>query len=137
MKRSVPPRLRTPVKMAAGGAAVLAIGAAVHGWTTVVIVLPVVIVIVAVVGYYLWTGRDSDVAAVIRHQTDERQTILRLKMQALVGRVMSGAAVVAYLIASASKMTIWPFIVLVCLPAAALFIGWLIYGEHSNRHANG
>jgi hypothetical protein len=135
MKRSLYPRLRTPVKMAVGGAAVLAVGGVMHGWETVLAVLPVVVV--ATVGYYLWAGRQSDVAAVIRHQTDERQAILRLKMQALVGRVMSGAAVLAYLVATASKMTLWPFVVLVCLPAASLFIGWLIYGEHGDRHANG
>jgi hypothetical protein len=135
MKRSMSPRLRTPVKMAIGGAAVLAVGGAIHGWATALAVLPVVVA--ATVGYYLWAGRETDVAAVIHHQTDERQAILRLKMQALVGRVMSGAAVVAYLVATASKMTLWPFVVLECLPAAALFAGWLIYGEHGDRHANG
>jgi hypothetical protein len=85
MKRSMSPRLRTPVKMAIGGAAVLAVGGAIHGWATVLAVLPVVVA--ATVGYYLWAGRETEVAAVIRHQTDERQAILRLKMQALVGRV--------------------------------------------------
>jgi hypothetical protein len=135
MKRSVSPRLRTPAIMGVGGAVVLAVGGAIHGWATVVAVLPVLLV--ATVGYYVWAGRDTDVAAVIRHQTDERQTILRLKMQALVGKVMSGAAVLAYLIATATNMTLWPFVVLVCLPAAALFAGWLIYGEHGDRRANG
>jgi hypothetical protein len=31
-------------------------------------------------------------------------------------------------------MTLWPFIVLVCLPAAALVAGWIMYGEHGSGH---
>jgi hypothetical protein len=131
----VPPRLRIPTIMALGGAAVVAVGGSVHGWAGVVDVVPVLIVLV--VGYFLWAGRGTDMAAVIRHQTDERQAVLRLKMQAFVGKVMSAAVVIAYLIATADRFTLWPFVVLVCLPAIALFAGWLIYGEHGAGHRNG
>jgi hypothetical protein len=52
------------------------------------------------------------------------------RVQALVGQVMSFAAVVTYLIAAAAKATLWPFAILVCLPAATSATGWLIYREH-------
>ena len=132
MKKSLPPRLRAPVTMAVGGLAVVIIGGLSQGWGSAVAALPVVIL--AVAGYYVWAGRDSDVAAVIRHQADERQAQLRLKTQALVGQIMSAAAVIAFLVAVATKATLWPFAILVCLPGATLFAGWLIYRDHGDGH---
>lgn len=127
MMNTIPPRLRAPAKMAVLGAVALAIGGAVHGWVSVLYVASVLVV--AAVGYYIWTGRDTDTAAFLRHQNDERQVGLQLKMQALVGKVMSAAVAVAYLVAAAAKITLWPFVVLVLLPAAALLLGWLMYRE--------
>ncbi len=89
-------------------------------------------ILAAAAGYYAWAGRDTDMAAVIRHQADERQAYRQLEMQALVGKVMSVAAVVAYLAAFAVKATLWPFAIFVALPGLTLFAGWVIYREHGD-----
>lgn len=128
MNRSIRPRLRTPLKMIAGGLVTIAITVAVYGWVTVAVLGP--IVVIAAAGYYLWGGRDSDVGALIGHKADERQVNLQLKMQALVGKVMSVAAAVAYLVAFAVKATLWPFGIFIALPALTLFAGWVIYRDH-------
>lgn len=127
MKR-IPGRLRVPTIMATGGAAVVIVVGTVHGWSSAGTGVPVVVL--ATVGYYLWSGKDTDSGAVIRHQPDERQAALRVKVQALVGQVMSMAAVVTYLVAASTHVTLWPFAVLVCLPAATFTAGWLIYRDH-------
>jgi hypothetical protein len=131
MNTRLPPRLRTPALVALLAIAVLAIGGAVHGWETVLDVLPVPIAVI--VGMYLWAGRDSDAGALIRHHLDERQAAARLKVQAFVGRVLSLAVAVAYVVASTSNTTLWPWAVLLGLTVGAFLIGWLMYGEHRWR----
>jgi hypothetical protein len=131
MNTHLPPRLRTPALFAVLAIAVLAIGGAVHGWKTVLDVLPVPIAVI--IGLYLWAGRDSEAGALIRHDLDERQAAARLKVQALVGRVLSLAVAVAYVVASTSKTTLWPWAVLLGLTVGTFLIGWLMYGEHRWR----
>jgi hypothetical protein len=126
--KHIPARLRAPTIMATGGAAVVIVVGSVHGWSTAGAGVPVVVLIT--IGYYPGQARDTDSGAVIRHQPDERQAALRLKVQALVGQVMSLAAVVTYLVAASTTVTLWPFAILVCLPAATFTAGWLIYREH-------
>jgi hypothetical protein len=135
MNRSIGPRLRTPLKMIAGGLVTMAITVAVYGWVTVAVLGPVVVI--AAAGYYLWGGRDSDVGALIGHKADERQVNLQLKMQALVGKVMSVAVAVAYLVAFAVKATLWPFGILIALPALTLFAGWAIYRDRGGDQDTG
>ncbi len=127
MMRSIPPRLRAPLMMLAGGTVSTAVAVAAYGWGTVPYLVPVVVIVT--VGYYIWGGRDSDVAAIIRYQPDERQAYRRLKIQALVGRVTSGAAAVAYLAAFAARTTLWPFAIFLAVPFAALLAGWVIYRD--------
>lgn len=135
MMKPIPPRLHAPLLMIVGGLAVIAVSVAVHGWIAVILLGPIVLASAA--GYYLWGGRDGDVAAMIGHKTDERQANLRLKMQALVGRVMTAAAIVAYLVAVAVKAPIWPFTIFIVLPALTLFAGWLIYRERGDGRGSG
>ena len=131
MNPRVPARLRTPALVALLAIAALGIGGATQGWKTVLDVLPVPILVI--VGLYLWGGRDSDAGAVIRHHLDERQAAARLRVQALVGRVLSLAIAVAYLVAATSKATLWPWAVLLGLVAGTFLVGWLMYGEHHWR----
>jgi hypothetical protein len=128
MMKFVPPRLRMPARMIVFGSAAVVIAVIAYGWVSVLFLVP--FILAAAAGYYLWGGRDSDTAAMIRQQTDERQQNFQLKVQALIGRVMSAAAAVAYLVAVAVKATIWPFAIFVALPALSLFAGWVIYREH-------
>jgi hypothetical protein len=127
MTTSIPPRLRSATIMAVGGAIILVVVGAIHGWSAVGYIAPVVVLMVG--GYYVWAGRDSDSAAVIRHETDERQTTIRLHVQALIGRVMSAAAALGYVVALIIHAPLWPFATFVLLPATTFLIGWLKYSD--------
>jgi hypothetical protein len=111
------------------GAAITAVVVAVHGWGGPVyeVLLPFVVLLAA--AYYLWGGRDSDAAAVLRREPDERQLQRRLRVQALVGRVMSLAAGVAYLVAFSERATLWPFGIALALPGLAAAAGWVLYRD--------
>jgi hypothetical protein len=124
---SISPRLRAPALLAAAAVVALGVGGATHGWASVADVLP--IPLVAVVALFILGGRDSDRGAAVRRQLDERQAEQRLKVQALVGRVLSLAVAVAYIVATATRATLWPWAVLLGLLAVSFLAGWLAYGE--------
>lgn len=127
MTKQIRPRLRAPVRMLAGGTVITAVVAAVYGWTALLYLGP--LTVVGAAGYYVLGGRDTDFAAMLRSQTDERQDYRRLKIQAVVGRVTYGSAAVAYVAAVAAKTTLWPFGIFLAIPTVALVLGWLIYRE--------
>jgi hypothetical protein len=127
MMRSIPPRLRTPLMMLIFGAVFAAIAVAAYGWGSLLHLGPVIIA--GPVVYYVWGGRNSDSAAMIRQQLDERQAYRGLKIQAVVGRVMSGGASVAFLAAWAAKATLWPFEIFLALFVVGLLAGWVITRE--------
>lgn len=124
---ALPPRLRPPIIFVLVALVPLLTGGAAYGWASTVFVVP--IVVAAAVVIYLAAGRDDDVGAVVRHQADERQADRRLRVQALVGRVMALAVAVAYSIAVATRSTLWPYGVLLGVLVAALLVGWLRYGD--------
>jgi len=130
MMRSIPPRLRTPLITLVGGAVCAAVAVAAYGWGSLLHLGPVTILGPAL--YYVWGGRNSDSAAMIRYQVDERQAYRQLKILALVGRVMGGGAVVAYLVAFAAKATLWPFAIFLALFGVATLAGWVIYRERGD-----
>ena len=132
---ALPPRLRVPVLFVAIGIAVLAGGGARYGWASAGYLAPIVIAVA--VGYYLLSGRDSDAGALVRREVDERVVGQRLRVQALVGRVLSLAVAVAYSVAVAVKATLWPFAVLLAVLAVSFAAGWLLYGEHGPGPGNG
>ena len=125
--RSIPPRLRSPLIMLASGAVLAAVAVAAYGWGSLLRLGPVIILGPAL--YYVWGGRNGDPAAMIRYQPDERQAYRQLRIQAVVGRVMSGGASVAFLAAWAAKAALWPFAIFLALFAVALFAGWVITRE--------
>jgi L-alanine-DL-glutamate epimerase-like enolase superfamily enzyme len=128
MMRTIPPRLRAPVYMLAGGAVIAAVEVIAYGWGTLLFFGP--FTLAAAAGYYVLAGRESDFSAMLREQADERQAFRRLKIQALVGRVTTGAAVTAFLAAIAARATLWPFEIFITVPAVTFLAGWLIYREH-------
>jgi hypothetical protein len=128
--RSIPPRLRAPVIMLVGGAIIATVVVVAYGWGTLRYQVPTILA--AAAGYYVWSGRDSDYAALLRRQPDERQAYRRLKMEALAGRVTTGAAFVAFLAAFAVKATLWPFFIFLTIPCVTFFVGWAIYREHDD-----
>ncbi|HLN67601.1 MAG TPA: hypothetical protein VK280_10030 [Streptosporangiaceae bacterium] len=130
MMRSIPPRLRTPLMMLVFGAVFAAAAVAGYGWGSLLHLGPVIIA--GPVVYYVWGGRNSDSAAMIRQQLDERQAYRGLKIQAVVGRVMSGGASIAFLAAWAAKATLWPFEIFLALFVVALLAGWVITRERGD-----
>ena len=128
MKFAIRPRLRAPVVLLAGALVPVVVGGDVYGWASALFVAPVVIA--AAVGFYVLGGSEGDVGAAVRHQHDERQADHRLRMQALVGRVMALAVAVAYTVAVATRTTLWPYALLLAVLAAAIVAGWFRYGEH-------
>jgi len=128
--RSIPPRLRTPLMMLVFGAVFAAAAVAGYGWGSLLHLGPVIIA--GPVVYYVWGGRNSDSAAMIRQQLDERQAYRGLKIQAVVGRVMSGGASIAFLAAWAAKATLWPFEIFLALFVVALLAGWVITRERGD-----
>ena len=130
MMRSIPPRLRAPLMTLVFGAVFAAAAVAGYGWGSLLHLGPVIIAGPAV--YYVWGGRNSDSAAMIRQQPDERQAYRGLKIQAVVGRVMSIGASVAFLAAWAAKATLWPFEIFLALFVVGLLAGWVITRERGD-----
>ena len=130
MMRSIPPRLRAPLKMLVFGGVFAVIAVTAYGWGSLLHLGPVIIA--GPVVYYVWGGRNSDSAAMIRQQLDERQAYRGLKIQAVVGRVMSTGAGVAFLAAWAAKATLWPFEIFLALFVVALVAGWVITRERGD-----
>jgi hypothetical protein len=112
------------------GAVFAAAAVAGYGWGSLLHLGPVIIA--GPVVYYVWGGRDSDSAAMVRQQLDERQAYRGLKIQAVVGRVMSIGACVAFLAAWAAKATLWPFEIFLALFVVALAAGGVITRERGD-----
>ena len=130
MMRYIPPRLRAPLVMLVFGAVFAAAAVAGYGWGSLLHLGPVIIA--GPVVYYVWGGRNSDSAAMIRQQLDERQAYRGLKIQAVVGRVMSIGACVAFLAAWAARATLWPFEIFLALFVVGLLAGWVITRERGD-----
>ena len=130
MMRSIPPRLRAPLMMLVFGAVFAAAAVAGYGWKSLLHLGPVIIAGPAV--YYVWGGRNSDSAPMIRQELDERQAYRGLKIQAVVGRVMSMGVSVAFLAAWAAKATLWPFEIFLALFVVGLLTGWVITRERGD-----
>jgi hypothetical protein len=127
MRRSLPPRWRAPALLIIAALIALVVGGASHGWKTVLYVIPIPLA----VGTFLFVmaGRDTDYGAALRRQLDERQKLQRLEMQALVGRVLSLAVGISYVVAIAARAVLWPWAILLGLTVISFIAGRLIYGE--------
>ena len=69
----------------------------------------------------------------IRQRMGERQAYRGLKVQAVVGVVMSVGASIAFLAAWVAKATLWPFETFLALFAIGLLAGWVITRERDDR----
>jgi hypothetical protein len=78
---------------------------------------------------FVMAGRDTDYGAALRRRLDQRQERQRLEMQALVGRVLSLAVGIAYVVAIAARAVLWPWAILLGLTVISFIAGRLIYGE--------
>ncbi|MGW5172626.1 hypothetical protein ACWEQU_08170 [Streptomyces nodosus] len=129
MTGPMPPRLRAPLVIIGAGLATGLADVAVRGWATTPVVILVATVGLAAIGYWFVGGRDTDRAALIRREPDERQAQQRLQVQALVGKAMTLAAAVAFATAVALDATLWPFAIALALPVLTAAVGWARYGD--------
>ena len=75
--------------------------------------------------------------AVIGHRTDERQASLQMRVTALQGKVMTGAAIILVIatVGKATvwpKATIWPFTIPIILAGLSGLAGWVIYRDRGD-----
>jgi hypothetical protein len=128
------PRLRAPASAVALGTVLAIVFGVSQGWVVAVITEGVFVAMAA--GYYVWSGKDTDVGAVIGHRPDERQVSLLMKVTALQGKVLSAAAAIVFVIATVGRATIWPkvaiwpFAIPVVVAGLSGLAGWVIYREH-------
>jgi hypothetical protein len=129
--RFIHSRLSAPVRVAVLGTAAAAVLAVFEGWASAALIEVFVVAVVAI--SLVWGAKlPGDVGAVIGSRADERQATIQLKVQALVGQVLSVAAAVALLIAIAVKAALWPFEILVGLIGVSVVAGWVIYRDHGD-----
>lgn len=132
--RFLRPRLRTPAQMVVLGAvAAVILGAFKGPGPAVGIMVPFLALAAA---YYAWGGEDTDMGAIIGSRPDERQKSMQMKVAALQGKVMSGAAAVTYLVVVLGKdnglwpkLDVWPFAIPLALASLTGLAGWVIYRE--------
>jgi hypothetical protein len=132
MNSLVPGRLRAPLKVVVLGLAVGGVEIATRGWALVPVLILVCVTLAAALGFYFRAGGESDTAASLRRQMDERQALRGLKIQALAGRVSVLAAVVANVVAvSLGVRPWWPFVVALAVPVLAAVVGWFVYADRT------
>jgi hypothetical protein len=129
MTSPISPRLRAPLVIIGVGLATGAADVAARGWATTPVVILAATVVLAAIGYWIAGGRDTDRGALVRREPDERQAQQRLQVQALVGKVMSLAAALAFAAAVALRANLWPFAIALALPVLTAAVGWARYGE--------
>jgi len=131
MKSTRRGRLIAPAMTIIGGTGLAAAVAAAQGWEAAI---PVAVIAVAgAIGYYVWSGRDSDMGAMLGQRVDERQSLLRMRAQSLAGVAGGFAGIVGYMVAVALKDPVWPFVLILGVEAAAFIAGLAIYGAHGAR----
>jgi hypothetical protein len=129
MTRNVPPRLRAPLRVLLTGSVIVAVLVAARGWAPPVYLVLIPFVLLLAAGYYAWSGRDGDAAAVVRREPDERQEYRRLRAEALVGRVLRLGVAAAALVALAVHAPFWPFAAALALTALATAAGWVLHRD--------
>jgi len=76
--------------------------------------------------------------AIIGSRPDERQASMQMKVTALQGKVMAGAAGPIFMIAVLRKaafwpkLDVWPFAIPLVLASLSGLAGWMIYRERSD-----
>jgi MFS family permease len=126
MKSAKHGRLVAPATTIIFGAGLAAALAAAQGWEDAI---PVAVIAVAgAVGYYVWGGLDSDTGAMLGQRVDERQSLLRMRAQALAAVAVAVTGVVGYIVAVALKDPVWPFVLFLGVEVVVFIAGLVIYG---------
>jgi hypothetical protein len=104
-------------------AGALAIG---HGWSKALIAEVVTVILSA--GYFVLTGRKSDIGAIYAHRSDERQHLVYLRASAVALRVMLLTAFVCALVSVAMNDSCWQADVIGTVGGVAFVIGLATFG---------
>jgi hypothetical protein len=130
------PRLRAPAQMAVLGAVLAVTFGLAQGWGAAVGIMVIFLALAA--GYYVWAGKDSDMGAIVGSRADERQASMQMKVLALQGKVMAGAAGPIFVVAVLGravfwpKLDVWPFAIPLVLASLSGLAGWAVYHERSD-----
>ena len=131
MKSAKHGRLAAPAMMIILGTGLAAAAGSARGWETAI---PTeAIAVVAAIGYYIWGGRDSDMGAMFGSRVDERQSLLRMRAQALAAVAGVAAGLIGYMVAVALKDPVWPFVLVLGAGAIGFIAGLAIYGPRGAR----
>ena len=125
------PRFLAPFATLVAGTIVAGAVAIGHTWAGA-IATEVTTVIVSGI-YYLVTGSDSDIGAIYRQRTDERQREVRLKAVKLAFTVMMITTFVIAVIMVALGDQYWQEDVLWCAGGLTFLFGLARYGAHEPR----
>jgi amino acid transporter len=125
------PRFLAPFATLVAGTIVAGAVAIGHTWPGA-IATEVVTVIVSGI-YFLVTGSDSDIGAIYRQRTDERQREVRLKAIRLAFTVMMITTFVIAVIMVALGNQYWQEDVVWCAGGFTFLFGLAHYGEHERR----
>ena len=124
MKSTRRGRLIAPAMTIIGGTGLAAAVAAAQGWEAAI---PVAVIAVAgAIGYYAWGGRDSDMGAMLGQRVDERQSLLRMRAQALAAVAVAVTGVVGFTVAVALRVPVWPFLPVLGVDVIAFIAGLAI-----------
>lgn len=131
MKTGKHGRLVAPTMTIIFGTGLAAAVAAAQGWEAAIPVA--VIAVVGAVGYYIWGGRDSDMGAMFGSRVDERQSLLRMRAQALAAVAVAVTGVVGFMVAVALKDPVWPFTLFLGVEVVVFIAGLVIYSARGAR----
>jgi hypothetical protein len=123
-------RGRTALVLAVGGSA-LAVATWVGGEHGLAVGLAVFYAVATLIAY-LWSGRDSDVAAIMRDGGDERQRRLDHDATALAGLAMGITAFVGAVISAAvNEGNIGPFGLICAVGGATYVVSLIVFRRRS------
>jgi peptidoglycan/LPS O-acetylase OafA/YrhL len=125
------PRFLAPFATLVAGTIVAGAVAIGHTWADAIATEVVTFILSGI--YYLVTGSDSDIGAIYRQRTDERQREVRLKAVKLAFTVMMITAFVIAVIMVALGDQYWQEDVLWCVGGFTFLFGLAHYGEHERR----
>ena len=120
-------RLWVPLIAGIGGTAIsLSVGLGQHHWEAIPI--GELVTLLAVVVLFGVSTQDSDVGAVLAHQSDERQELVRLKASRASAVVAVVGSVIACVIAASLDATYWPYEAIYIASGLSYLVSIRVYG---------
>jgi len=130
MRSNKSSRWLAPATVIIGGSIIaLAVGIG-HEWSKALITE--IVTLVLGVGYFILTGRNSDIGAIYGGRADERQHLVYLRASATALRVVLGAAFVCAVISVALNDNYWQSDVIGSVGGVAFLLCLAAYGDNDD-----